>query len=156
MRFLSDSAFPLPKVFHIAAEFVLNTDLQRRFSEEDPDPDAVDTLLQEVGQIGVDLDLETLEFALRRNLERLTRMLREDPTDLDRLRRLRTWTELVHRVPFEVNLFEVQNIGWDLTRDAYPGLLDRAARDEQADEAAGHYRYLAEDLFHFQPLRGTT
>jgi alpha-amylase/alpha-mannosidase (GH57 family) len=156
MRFLSDSAFPQPRVFAIAAEFVLNTDLQRRLSVEEPDPEAVDTLLQEVRQLGVVLDKDTLEFALRRNLERMSRALREAPGDLDRLQRLRTWTDIVHRVPFDVNLFEVQNIGWGLTRDVYPGLAERAdSGDREAAAAADHYRVLAEELFHFQPLRGT-
>jgi hypothetical protein len=156
MRFLSDSAFPQPKVFAIAAEFVLNTDLERRLSEEEPDPDAVGALLQEARQIGGSLETDTLEFALRKNLERLSRTLQEAPGDLERLRRLRTWTEIVHRVPFDVNLFVVQNIGWELTRDVYPGLVERCDQgDEQAAAAVAHYRALAEDLFHFQPLRGT-
>ena len=156
MRFLSDSAFPQPRVFAIAAEFVLNTDLQRRLSEEEPDPEAVDTLLQEVRQVGVALDKDTLEFALRRNLERMSRALQEAPWDLGHLQRLRTWTGIVHRVPFDVNLFVVQNIGWDLTRDVYPELAERAEKGERdAAAAADHYRALAEELFHFQPLRGT-
>lgn len=157
MRFLSDSAFPQPRVFAIAAEFVLNTDLQRRLSEEEPDPEAVDTLLQEVRQVEVALDKETLEFALRRNLERMSRALQEAPWDLDQLQRLRTWTGIVHRLPFDVNLFVVQNIGWELTRDVYPGLAERAEKGERdAAAAADHYRALAEELFHFLPLRGTT
>jgi len=156
MRFLSDSAFPQPKVFAIAAEFVLNTDLQRRLSEGEPDPDAVDALLQEARQIGVSLETDTLEFALRRNLERLARELQEAPEDPELLQRLRTWTGIVHRVPFDVNLFAVQNIGWELTRDVYPGLVERCDQgDEQTAAAVEHYRALAEDLFHFQPLRGT-
>ncbi|MCF8062196.1 MAG: hypothetical protein K9M82_06750, partial [Deltaproteobacteria bacterium] len=61
--------------------------------------------------------------------------------------------DIIQRLPFDVNLFAVQNIGWVLTRDVYPGLTERAEDgDRDADEAAVQYRHLAENLFHFQPL----
>ncbi len=153
MRFLSDSALHQPRGLSIAAEFVLNTDLQRHMAAEALDPDTVDAILEEARQMGVPLDHTTLEFELRRTLEGMARDLRETPDDLERLGRLRTGAQLVRKVPFEVNLFEVQNIGWVLTRDEYPRLLERSeSGDTKAAEAADHYRALATELFNFQPL----
>ena len=154
MRFLSDTPVPLPGVFRIAADFVLNTDLRRRLGEDDPDPDAIGLLLQEARQMHVDLDHATLEFELRQSLERTARALRKEPDSPDLLERMVRASEVVRRMPFDVHLFTVQNIAWEITRDVWPDLVKRSRNgDRRAAEAVKHYHALAEPFFRFQPLQ---
>lgn len=147
MRFLTDLHIPLPRPFHAAAEFVLNAHLRRAFDSEGLDLERIGTLLKAAGVESVPLDAATLGYALRQNLERMAERFLTDPTDLPLLQRLEAAAGLVQGLPFEVDLWKVQNLCYEVLQKAYPGFRDRA---EQGDEGAktwvGHFRALSEKL----------
>jgi hypothetical protein len=82
---------------------------------------------------GVDLDTITHEYALRKNLERMAHILSEDPVQISQLRRLDTAMGMVGSLPFQVNLWTVQNTCYEILQSTYPEMQSKA---EQGDETA--------------------
>jgi alpha-amylase/alpha-mannosidase (GH57 family) len=131
MRFLADLHLPMPKVLEVSAEFVTNGRLRREFESGDPDIATVQTLLDEAQSERIALDNAGLAYALRHALERSFGRLLEAPTDLDLLTRLTGVIEIVRNLPFEVNLWKVQNVYYELLQNVYPALaIANPATDE--------------------------
>jgi alpha-amylase/alpha-mannosidase (GH57 family) len=133
MRFLRDSGSPPPKALCAAAEMVLNGTLRRAFENEEFYPDLINPLLEEVTLAGISLDTGTLEFAFRRSIERMADRLLASPTELGLLQRLEAALSVIGSLPFEVNLWKVQNICYDVLGDVYRNLQSSA---EQGDKSA--------------------
>ncbi len=147
MHFLSTLGVPLPKVFHAAAEIVLNTDLRLGFQEEVPDRDRVRALLEDAGTWRVELDTTGLGHTLKQTIDRLAGEFRVQPAEIPLLQRLETMMSLARALPFEVDLWEVQNIYYELLHWAYPALRDKRDRgDAEAQEWVGHFVSLGEAL----------
>jgi alpha-amylase/alpha-mannosidase (GH57 family) len=147
MRFLGDLKTPLPKAFRTTAEYALNSHLRRAFSADELDINRVRSLLEEARLGGVDLDATTLEFTLRKTIERMMERLREDPANLNDLQAVREAVEMLGALPFTLNLWAVQNVGYDLLQATYPEMVKRA-QEKDADAAAwiDHFRVIAEKL----------
>ncbi len=132
-RFLTDLHIPLPKAFQAAAEFVLNMDLRHAFESPDLNLDRIQTLLEETRLQGVPLDAATLQYTLRRRIEQMAKDLFRTPSDLLLLQKLGAVVGLVQSLPFEVDLWKVQNLCYELLQRVYPGLRAKA---DQGDEEA--------------------
>ncbi len=131
MRFMTSMGVPLPKLFEVAAEFTLNTELRRAFRSGDLDSGRVRAVLEEARTAGVPLDHVSLEFALRRTLERIAEEFRDDPENPALLRKLESAAGLAESLPFEVNVWKPQNIYFELRGSVYASMRERAERDEE-------------------------
>jgi len=143
MRFLKDSGVPPPKALYAAAEVVLNADLRRAFENEEFSPEHIDSLLDESRSEGISLDEDTLEYAMRGSLERMAERFIASPTELELLEKLHEGVGTLPSLPFQVNLWRVQNMCYDLLETVYP---EFKARADQGDEKARQW------LDHFIPL----
>jgi hypothetical protein len=130
MRFMTAMGVPLPKLFEIAAEFTLNTELRRAFRAGELDSGRVRAVLEEAKTAGIPLDHVSLEFELRRALERMAEQFRDDPEDPALLKKLDSAATLAESLPFEVTVWKPQNIYFQLRDSAYP------ARKEKAEQGA--------------------
>ncbi len=147
LRFLKDSGIPPPKGFYAAAEVVLNADLHRALKNEGFSPEQIDTLLDELSSEGITLDEETLEYTMRGNLERLGEQLSANPAELALLQKLEAGLSLLPSLPFQVNLWKVQNIYYDLAQAVYPEFKARADQgDEKARQWLDHFTALSQKL----------
>ncbi|HYI95282.1 MAG TPA: DUF3536 domain-containing protein [Bryobacteraceae bacterium] len=145
MRFLTDLKTPLPKAFRTTAEYALNSHLRRAFSD-DLDIPRIQNLLEEVRLGAVDLDATTLEYTLRKTIERIAERIRDNPADPNELSSLRAAIELTEQLPFTVTLWAVQNVTYDLRREIYPWMLDKAESEEDARAWVENFRVLAQKL----------
>ncbi|HYP13604.1 MAG TPA: DUF3536 domain-containing protein, partial [Bryobacteraceae bacterium] len=147
MRFLNDLRTPLPKAFRTTAEYALNSHLRRAFSAENLDIERVRNLLNEVSLSGVDLDSTTLEFTLRKSVERAADRLRENPLNLTAVRALRNSVDMLDQLPFSVTLWAIQNVCYDVLQDTYPSMTSLSAQgDEKATTWVQDFRALAAKL----------
>jgi alpha-amylase/alpha-mannosidase (GH57 family) len=147
MRFLADLKTPLPKAFRTTAEYALNSHLRRAFSADGLDIPKIRGLLEEARIGNVDLDSTTLEFTLRKTIERMGERLRDNPADTNDLRSLREAVELLGSLPFAVTLWAVQNVCYDLLQNTYPELLKQAGEgDADASAWVENFRTVAEKL----------
>jgi hypothetical protein len=120
MQFLTGSNSPPPKSLYTAAEFVLNADLRQALEEDSIQTTRVKTLLRKTKILGISLDTDTLEYTFRNSLRRLVEDFFSDQNDLTMLKNLVSNIELLKIVPFEVNLWKVQNICYEIIHTSYP------------------------------------
>ena len=154
MRFLSDLSFPLPKVLEVSAEFVVNSSLRREFAADDPDLDRIRTLMDAARSERIALDSAGLAYVLRKTLDRSFTRLLEAPSDLGLLHRLTRLVELVRTLPFEVSLWKVQNIYYQLLQSVYP--IMRVGEEDEARAWTSQFEQLGELLsFSMQALTET-
>jgi alpha-amylase/alpha-mannosidase (GH57 family) len=121
MRFITSLQMPLPKAFYAAAEFVLNGYLRRALERAEIDAERINSLQETAKVEGVALDSATLEFAFRRNLERMAQRLVVHPTETE-LRQLNTAVDLIERLPFSVELWAIQNAYYRIMENVYPDM----------------------------------
>ncbi len=133
MRFLVDLGVPLPPAFQATAEFVLNLNLRQAFEIEEPNLEEIYGILEQAEFLQVSLNQAYLEFTLRKTMERLAARFQEDPENLSYLAHLEETARLVHDLPFEVNLWKVQNIYYEMFQSVYQGWR---WRKEQGQEEA--------------------
>jgi alpha-amylase/alpha-mannosidase (GH57 family) len=133
MRFVADLGIPLPRAFHTAAEFVVNAELRRGVEAETLDPDRIRSWLHEARRWNVPLDEAELRFALERTLERMADAWRAEPGAVETLAALDAAVALVRELPFEVELWKLQNVYYEIARTLYPA---RHAEAEAGDEPA--------------------
>ncbi len=144
---LRDLGIPEPKALSATAELVLNASFQEAFRSEDPDQEAVKTYLEEARSVGVSLDVETLEFTLRKTIEGIAGALLASPEDTNLLVKLDHAVSLSHLLPFPINLWKVQNVCYRMAKTVYPGILQRTGQgDKGAEEWAGRFKGLCERL----------
>ena len=147
MRFLTDLDVPLPKAYQATAEFVLNLNLREAFEAADLDRDNINNLLEEVRVLHVELDAASLEYALRKTLERLAQRCREHLGEVHCLQQLDDALALAGELPFEVNLRKVQNIYYEQLQTMYPQWRQRAAQGQPEAQAwVDHFVALGEKL----------
>ena len=126
LRFLSDLEIPQPRPFRVAAEYVLNTRLQRIFRQADPKLQAIQAVLEQVKSTGIELETGDVSFRAQRALERTAERLEWEPKEIRNLRRLREMAELVVPPPLEANPWRVQNVFYRVVRGTAPELRRHA------------------------------
>jgi alpha-amylase/alpha-mannosidase (GH57 family) len=147
LRFLSDLGMPLPRRFHIAAELILNTDLQRAFAAGDLDLGRITTLLEEARLAGVTLDKVSLGYTFKQTIERLAEWFRAEPADLTLLQKLQAAAGLARSLPFAVDLWKVQNVCYGMLQAVYADFRGRAEQgDKSAQMWVDHCNALGEKL----------
>ena len=147
MRFLSELGNPIPKSFHSAAEFILNSALRKAVSSETLNSVRIKSLLDEVQTWKLELDVEGLSYLLQHTLEQMTARLVNTPEDINLLNELHTAMEIVHSVPFSVDLWKVQNLYHDMRRSVYPEIQKRAEqKGKAAQEWLSEFNTLGQQL----------
>jgi alpha-amylase/alpha-mannosidase (GH57 family) len=130
MRFLIAQDLPLPRVFRMAAEFVLNRDIRATLSSPDVDLERARSLLEDAEATRVQLDREGLSYVVGKSLEHIAWELREQPHDLDRLQAWSNLATLTASLPFDANLWKSQNVFYELLGTVYPVVRERAAAED--------------------------
>lgn len=119
MRFLTDLGVPLPRSLRTAGEFILNADLRRQFTLADPDYDDVRRLLDEAKVWRLELDCAGLAFTLQGTFEALAAAAAAAPSRAN-LERLEHMAAMARVLPFDVSLWEAQNVFYHMLQTLYP------------------------------------
>jgi (1->4)-alpha-D-glucan 1-alpha-D-glucosylmutase len=146
MRFLADIAIPLPQALRVAAEFIIRNDLHWALRDDDPDLQAIRTLLDEAARWRVQLDAAGLDFQLKVTLARMADRFRAQPADLPTLLSLEQVVNLALAMPFEVDLWAPQNVYFHLLQTIVPELEQRARGDADSQAWLQHFLGLGERL----------
>lgn len=149
LRALSNAGavLPVPRAFTAISEFALNTQLHHILSEDDMNLESVQGLAADATAVKISLDVPTLEYALRLNLERVAERLQIQPENIVLIKRLDAMVSVARSLPFEVNLWTVQNICYGLLNSVFEARQKSATEgDEEAKMWVTHFRVLAERL----------
>jgi alpha-amylase/alpha-mannosidase (GH57 family) len=141
IRFLQGLAIPIPLPLHSAAEIALNDQLREAFERPDPDADSIQSVFREAANAQVKIDETTLEFAIRKKLEREAAQFAEHPDVPENVHRFKKWLDLVFGLPFHVDLWEAQNI-------CYTPLVQLVESYQESDgDGDGAKKMLLSELF---------
>jgi alpha-amylase/alpha-mannosidase (GH57 family) len=132
MAFLANLQAPIPRGLRMAAEYVINFDLQRAL-ESPFDRQAIERLLQRAEQLKVELDRPGLGHVLGRRIASASSELAQAHGAFDQLEQFAQLVELAKWLPFEVGLHKAQNVYYDLLQQVYPER--RREADAGNDEA---------------------
>jgi hypothetical protein len=130
MRFLHGLKLPIPRIFQHAAGIALTSLLRRAFEARPLDIERIRTLLEEARVAGAELDQTTLEFALRKRIERMSDRVYAEPQDTDGLQRLDEALALQEDLPFPLVLWSIQNKCYEVLQSTYPEMVVRARADD--------------------------
>jgi alpha-amylase/alpha-mannosidase (GH57 family) len=136
MHFMVSLGAPLPRAFQTTAELYLSVELRRALVITPPDGGRIAELLEEARTLGVEIDTEGLAFTYQRTVESLMDSLVEGPEHADALEALLGALGVVDSLPFEVDLWTVQNRYFQLlkfglpewARDGAPGTPEQSER----------------------------
>ncbi|HEV8524010.1 MAG TPA: DUF3536 domain-containing protein [Terriglobales bacterium] len=143
MSFLSDLGTPMPKVLNLTAEFAINSGLRRALEEPDLDLERIRVLLDVAAREKVPLDNAGLSFALKCTLEGMMEQFLAQADDIVLLEKLVS-VVILRSLPFEVSLWKVQNLYWEMLREVRP--VFQARDDAQSREWLAHFDSLGEKL----------
>lgn len=110
MRFIAAHGMPLIRHFQAAAEVTLNAELRRAIEADSLNVDLIRALMEEARAVHVNLDAATLEYALRGKLERMAEEWESQPCNAEKLTSLESAVKLALSFPFEIRLWEIQNV----------------------------------------------
>ncbi|GIK12440.1 MAG: DUF3536 domain-containing protein [Candidatus Brocadia sp. AMX2] len=148
MGFLQEIGMPLPKGFRIAAEFTLNYDLEKAFTEEKLNIEKIQNLINEVKRWNVMLDSTDLEFVIRKKVENIMECLNRNPSDFSLMVEIQRITTLLKLLPIEINFWYMQNIYYKMTKTIYKEFLLKAkSGDENAVRWIDVFKQIGPDLF---------
>jgi alpha-amylase/alpha-mannosidase (GH57 family) len=112
IRFLHALRIPIPPSLRSAAEIALNHTLEEALERDDPDTHSIQGFFREVADMQVQIDTTTLEFVMRKRLEREAGQFAEHPEVPENVHRFKKLLDLAFTLPFAVVLWEVQNISY--------------------------------------------
>jgi alpha-amylase/alpha-mannosidase (GH57 family) len=120
LHFLTESGMAAPPALAIAANFAINASLRRAIEAEAFDADEIDALLARAAADQVALDTPVLSFAagqrMKRAMVRLEAAADGEKSASSAIQLTLVIAETLKRMPFEVNLWQSQNIWNDLFR----------------------------------------
>jgi hypothetical protein len=144
MRFLGELGTPAPKVLHLTAEFVLNGNLRRAFEQAELDLKQIRALLDAAQREHVQLDGAGLSYALIHNIELMFEGFQAEPAAVEQLQRLEEVVDMARALPFEVNLWKVQNRYYQMLQQVRPEFQARG--NEEARTWLAHFDSLGAKL----------
>ncbi len=116
LSFLADLQTPLPGLLRATSEAVLTSAVERALAEAEPDLERVRTLLDTAARQHINLDTAGLEVALRQRLNAVVEQWARKPADLHLLELAESVASVARVVPFEVNLWNSQNVCYELVQ----------------------------------------
>jgi alpha-amylase/alpha-mannosidase (GH57 family) len=131
MRFLIGVGMPLPEAFRFAGEYVIEQELRRVLAADPLDLEQARSLLEQAEAIEADLHRRGLAFVVQRTFERLVRSCRERPDDVRALEQLAEFSTFVRSLPFEIDLWRVQNEFYAMVKENYPAQREQALDEDE-------------------------
>ena len=111
---LSGLDIPVPNALKSAAEIALNNQLRQYLERPELDSDSILGLVRAASAGKIALDSTTLEYQLRKRIEKEAADFAANPADLAAMERTLKLLDLVPLLPFPVVLWEAQNLCYRL------------------------------------------
>ncbi|MBL0226833.1 MAG: DUF3536 domain-containing protein [Geobacteraceae bacterium] len=136
MGFLRETGMPVPHRFITTAETALNLRLKKMFTSDTVDMDSLREVVSEFNDWDVPVDTVALEFIIRHRLEEVMSSLLADPENTRILNDLLVLVEAVTSLPLAINLWQIQNMYWDLLHLRAAGFRPGTERADSHGTAA--------------------
>jgi alpha-amylase/alpha-mannosidase (GH57 family) len=120
LHYLTETGMAAPPALASAARFAINASLRRAIEADAFDPEEIQILLSRAEADQIPLDTQLLGYTagqrMKRAMVQLERSAPNDHTNGDALATALLISDAIHHMPFEVNIWQAQNIWNDLLR----------------------------------------
>jgi alpha-amylase/alpha-mannosidase (GH57 family) len=120
LHYLTETGMAAPPALASAARFAINASLRRAIESEAFDPADIETLISRAEADQIPLDTQLLGYTagqrMKRAMVRLEASAAGDPSAAGALATALVIADTIHKMPFEVNIWQAQNIWNDLLR----------------------------------------
>ncbi len=116
MRFLAELKVPQPNILRIAAEIALNASLRQILEAESLYPEAFHNLVAEIKNLGLTIDHFALSQIMEEKIKKFTAIFKGQPQETEYLIALGEQIRLAKSLPFEVDVWELQNIYYEMKK----------------------------------------
>jgi len=131
LHFLSQAGLPKPPALTLAAGFAVNAGLRRALEGDPMDPAVLRSFLSLAKADQVPLETATLSYLADQRMKRAMIELQMSSGSLEMLDRALALARILVELPFELNLWQAQNIWYEILRTSTYGLTALHA-DERA------------------------
>jgi hypothetical protein len=118
LHFLSQAGLPKPPALTLAAGFAINAGLRRALESEPVDVAVMRSFLQLAKSDQVGLDTATLGYIADQRMKRAMVELQLSAGSLEMLDRALTLARTLGEMPFDLNLWQAQNIWYEILRSS--------------------------------------
>lgn len=147
MEMLREARLSLPRTLAAPLTFMLNADFRLLLEDPKLNFKKIREITEESRRWSVKLDEPALNHLAGRKVVDLLEELTRRPRDLKLLRSIGSFLEIVASLPFEVNLWEAQNIFFSLNQSIVPAVRsERKSGDKKAKRWLEAFTQLARNL----------
>jgi hypothetical protein len=129
LHFLAQAGLPKPPALTLAAGFAVNAGLRRALEAEPVDQPQVRSYLSLAQADQVALETSTLSYLADQRMKRIMVELQMSSGSLERLDRALSMARMLAELPFELNLWQAQNIWYEIQRTSSYALTSLSAED---------------------------
>ena len=129
LHYLSQAGLPKPPALTLAAEFAINAGLRRALEGDPIDQALLRSYLQLAKADKVRLDTATLSYIADQRMKRAMVELQMSAGSIEMLDRALTLARTLIELPFELNLWQAQNIWYEVLRTSSYALTSQIADD---------------------------
>ena len=129
LHYLSQAGLPKPPALTLAAEFAINAGVRRALEGEPIDQALLRSFLQLAKADKVPLDTTTLSYIADQRMKRAMVELQMSAGSLEMLDRALTLAHTITELPFDLNLWQAQNIWYEILRTSSYALTAQIAED---------------------------
>ena len=131
LHYLSQAGLPKPPALTLAAGFAINAGLRRALDGDTVDQTQLRSFLALAKTNQVPLETPTLSFIADKRMKRVMVELQMSSGSLESLDRALTLARILVELPFDLNLWQAQNIWYEILRTSGYALTALAAEDRQ-------------------------
>jgi alpha-amylase/alpha-mannosidase (GH57 family) len=131
LHFLSQAGLPKPPALTLAAGFAVNAGLRRALESDPIDPAILRSFLSLAKADQVPLETPTLSYIADQRMKRTMVELQMSSGSLEMLDRALSLARILVELPFELNLWQAQNIWYEILRTSTYGLTALQDDDRQ-------------------------
>jgi len=129
LRFLSQSGLPKPSALTLAAGFAINAGLRRALENETIDHARLLSFLQLARADKIPLDAPNLSYIADQRMKRAMIELQMSSGSIEMLERAVAMARILSELPFELNLWQAQNIWYEILRTSAYALTALSEED---------------------------
>ena len=129
LHYLSQAGLPKPPALTLAAGFAINAGLRRALEAEPIDEPQLRSFLQLAKADQVPLETATLSYIADQRMKRVMIELQMSSGSLEALERALGLARMLSELPFDLNLWQAQNIWYEILRTSHYALTALAADD---------------------------
>ncbi len=129
LHFLSKAGLPKPPALMLAAEFAINAGLRRAMDSDPIDQALMRSFLQLAKADQLPLETASLSYLADQRMKRAMLELQVSAGSLEMLDRALTLARALEELPFELNLWQAQNIWYEILRTSSQSLSTLTEED---------------------------